>query len=77
MTTNEKYHQFQTEERKADQDSCVKESLTAGVKGGLWGFGTATSIVALANHFSSGFRTSLGVSGKTALAVSEVVITSW
>lgn len=64
-----KYHEFQTPERKADQESCVKESLLAGAKGGLWGFGVSTLVVGLSNHFSPSFRTRLGVSGKTALAV--------
>jgi hypothetical protein len=69
MSSNDKYHKFQTPERAAEQDSCVKESLIAGFKGGMWGFGVSSLIVALSNHYSPKFRTSLNVSGKTALAV--------
>lgn len=67
-----KYHKFETPERKADQDSCVKESLVAGAKGGLWGLGVSSSIVGLANHFSPSFRSRLSISGKTALAVTLI-----
>eukprot|EP00884_Botryococcus_braunii_P022824 jgi/Botrbrau1/9225/Bobra.0028s0021.1 len=78
MSTNDKYHQFQTPERKAEQDSCVKESLMAGFKGGMWGFGVSSLIVGLSNHFSPIFRTSLNVSGKNGAcgrAVSHVSLT--
>jgi hypothetical protein len=59
--------------RKQTQEDCVKQSITAGGKAAAWAFATAGTIVFLANQYLPGFRTSLGVSGKTALIVSRPV----
>lgn len=61
------------EERRAAKDTCVRRGLIAGGKGALSGFLGGAAVVGAANHFSSGFRSSLGVSGKTALVVSALV----
>ena len=42
------------------------------MKGGAWGLGIAAGLVGMANQFLPAFRSSLGVSGKTALVVSRV-----
>ena len=55
--------------QQQDAADCGQEGVIAGIKGGAWGLGVAGLSVGLANHFSSGFRSSLGVSGKTALIV--------
>lgn len=56
--------------RKKTQADCVNESIKTGAKSAAWALATSGSIVLLANQFLPTFRTSLGVSGKTALIVS-------
>ena len=58
------------EDRAAKKEDCVREALVAGGKGALFGFVGSAAVVGAANHFSQSFRSSLGVSGKTALVVS-------
>lgn len=60
--------------RKQTQDECVRQSLAAGAKAAGWAFATAGTIVFLANQYLPAFRTSLGVSGKTALIVSLPIL---
>ncbi len=56
--------------RKKTQEDCVHQSLVAGGKAAAWALATAGTVVFLANQYLPTFRTSLGVSGKTALIVS-------
>ena len=59
-----------TAEREQHKDDCVKESLIAGAKASAWALASSSLLVGLANQFLPSFRSSLGVSGKTALIVS-------
>ena len=56
-------------ERQAVQKDCVNEAIWAGAKSAAWAGAIAGLAVGLAHQFSQTFRTSLGVSGKTALIV--------
>ena len=56
-------------DRKQTQSDCVTEAIWAGAKSSAWAGATSGSLVALANQFWPAFRSSLGVSGKTALIV--------
>ena len=56
-------------ERKKTQSDCVTEAIWAGAKSSAWAGATSASAVLLANQYWPAFRTSLGVSGKTALIV--------
>ncbi len=56
--------------RKQTQQDCVQQSLVAGGKAAGWALATAGTLVFLANQYLPAFRSSLGVSGKTALIVS-------
>jgi len=60
--------------RKKTQADCVNESIKTGAKSAAWALATSGSIVLLANQFLPTFRTSLGVSGKTALIVSPAFL---
>ena len=57
-------------EREQHKDDCVKEALISGAKASALALGTSSLLVGVANQFLPSFRTSLGVSGKTALIVS-------
>ena len=57
-------------ERKKTQSDCVTEAIWAGAKSSAWAGATSGSLVLLANQYWPAFRSSLGVSGKTALIVS-------
>ena len=59
-------------ERKKTQSDCVTEAIWAGAKSSAWAGATSGSIVLLANQYWPAFRSSLGVSGKTALIVSTL-----
>ena len=52
------------------RDSCVQEAIRGGFIAGITALAAAGLSVGLANHFWPAFRSSLGVSGKTALIVS-------
>ena len=56
-------------ERDQHKDECLKESLIEGAKASAWALATSGLLVGLANQFLPAFRSSLGVSGKTALIV--------
>lgn len=56
-------------EREKHREDCVKEALVSGAKASAYALATSGLLVGLANHFWPAFRTSLGVSGKTALIV--------
>ena len=63
-------------ERRKTQSDCVTEAIWAGAKSSAWAGATSASVVLLANQYWPAFRSSLGVSGKTALIVSFISITS-
>jgi hypothetical protein len=62
-----------SDEREQHKEDCVKKALVEGAKSSAWAFATASLLVGLANQYLPAFRTSLGVSGKTALIVSHTV----
>ena len=64
----------QEELRKQTQEDCVKQSITAGAKAAAWVGATSGTAVFLANQYLPAFRSALGVSGKTALIVSRLLL---
>ena len=58
------------DEREQHKDDCVRQALVEGAKSSAWALATSSLLVGLANQYLPAFRTSLGVSGKTALIVS-------
>lgn len=59
-------------QREQHKDDCVRESLISGAKASAWALATSSLLVGLGNQFLPSFRSSLGVSGKTALIVSSL-----
>ena len=57
------------DEREQHKDDCVRQALVEGAKSSAWALATSSLLVGLANQYLPAFRTSLGVSGKTALIV--------
>ncbi|GMH40777.1 hypothetical protein BSKO_08681 [Bryopsis sp. KO-2023] len=60
------------EERKAQQSQCTWDAAVAGCKAAVGALAVSWPAVYLANKNFTGFRTRLGISGKTALVVSPV-----
>ena len=56
-------------ERDQHKSDCLREALIEGAKASAWALATSGLLVGLANQFLPAFRSSLGVSGKTALIV--------
>lgn len=63
-------------ERDQHKDECLKESLIEGAKASAWAFATSGLLVGLANQYLPAFRSSLGISGKTALIVRSLYVQS-
>jgi len=61
-----------TQEREEHRSSCVMESIAAGLKSAAVAVTGSGAAVYCANRYWTGFRTRLGVSGKTALVVSPM-----
>ena len=68
--SKEKEKSLEELRKKTHKEDCVHQSLVAGGKAAGWALATAGAIVFMANQYLPAFRTSLGVSGKTALIVS-------
>lgn len=62
-----------SQEREQQKEDCVRQALISGAKASAFALTVSSLVVGLANQFLPTFRTSLGVSGKTALIVSIVL----
>ena len=66
-----KEREQEEEHRRQVQEQCTSEAATAGFKAAGAALVAAALAVGAANTYAPGFRRALGISGKTALVVSD------